>query len=128
MPKRTKDAEPDGGDIHEAIRENGISEKKLKSFVKRAENEMGEIEKIMADAKAACQPHVDEIKVIKKEAATAGIPKKVFSVKLRERSFLRRAEDAPSILSDEQLAIFNEISEKLGPLGAWAKRDAETAA
>ena len=121
MPRKTKDAKPVGGTIHESPRENGISETALKGFVSEYESELEEINKIMSDAAIACQPHKDQMKEITKAAAEAGCPKKVFKAKMRERGYLRRAEGARDILSDEQREIYDEISKKLGPLGEWAK-------
>jgi hypothetical protein len=59
---------------------------------------------------------LDEIKAIKKAAAEAGIPKKVFSAKLRERSLLRKADAVRGTLSEEQQEFFDEVTVKLGEL------------
>jgi hypothetical protein len=129
MPRRSKqtDAEPK---VHAAERSNGINESQLKGFVAEIEDEQFKIDEIMSNAAAACQPHVDQIKAIKKEAAEAGIPKKPLSAKLRERGLRRKADKCREVLSEEQRDIFDEISlklndlaESLGPLGE-AARDA----
>lgn len=99
-----------------AERSNGINEGQLKSFVAEIEAEQAEIDEIMSNAKAACQPHIDEIKRLKKEAAEAGIAKKPLSAKLRERGHKRKAETCRETLSDEQRDVFDEITKKLGEL------------
>lgn len=114
MPRTAKlnGDDADGAVVHSAV--NGMNEGALKGFVSEYENEQDEIDKIMADAKAACQPRIDQQKAIKKAAAEAGIPKKPFSAKIRERSLKRRAEHVTDSLSEEQKEVFAEISAKLG--------------
>ncbi len=115
MPRQAKLNEDavDGGTVHlSAV--NGMNAEALKGFIAEYEDEQAKIDKITADAKAACQPYVDQQKAIKKAAAEAGIPKKPFSAKIRERSLKRRAEKVTNGFSEEQNAIFAEISAKLG--------------
>lgn len=102
-------------DIDET-RTNGINETQLRGFVFEAENEQERINEIMRAAAEATQPHLDQIKEIKKAAAEAGIPKKVFSAKLRERGLKRRADAVRGTLSVEQQDTFDEITVKLGEL------------
>jgi len=115
MPRQAKinDDATDGATVHPAAM-NGMSEGALKGFISEYEDEQGKIDDIMRDAKAACQPHVDQQKAIKKAAAESGIPKKPFGAKIRERSLKRRAEHVTDDLSEEQLAIFAEITAKIG--------------
>lgn len=115
MPRQAKlnDDAVDGGTVHAAAM-NGMSEGALKGFISEYEAEQEKIDDIMRDAKAACQPYVDQQKAIKKAAAEAGVPKKPFSAKIRERSLKRRAERVTDGFSEEQNAIFAEISAKLG--------------
>lgn len=102
-------------DIDET-RPNGINETQLRGFVSEAENEQERIAEFMRAAAEASQPHLDQIKEIKKAAAEAGIPKKVFSAKLRERGLKRRADAVRGTLSVEQQDTFDEITVKLGEL------------
>lgn len=115
MPKQATmpDDATDGRTIHPAAM-NGMSEGALKGFVAEYEDEQSKIDEIMRNAASACQPHIDQQKAIKKAAAEAGIPKKPFSAKIRERSLKRRAEAVTDSLSEEQKAVFAEISAKLG--------------
>lgn len=124
MPKSAKFDENDttgAAIIHDAV--NGINEALLKGYVESIEGEDAKIEAIMRKAQADCQPHVDEIKAIKKAAAENDIPKKPLSAKLKERSLLRKAEGVTSALSDEQKSIFDEISAKLGDLPLFKHLD-----
>lgn len=119
MPKQA--AMPDdttGATVHTSS-VNGMNEGALKGFVAEYEDEQEKIDKIMRDATAACEPHVTQQKAIKKAAAEAGIPKKPFSAKIRERSLLRRAEHVTDSLSEEQKSIFAEISAKLGDMNLF---------
>jgi len=119
MPKQaTMPDDTTGATVHPAA-VNGMSEGALKGFVAEYEDEQGKIDAIMRDAATACQPHLDQQKAIKKAAAEAGIPKKPFSAKIRERSLLRRAEQVTDSLSEEQKSIFAEISAKLGDMNLF---------
>jgi len=111
-----------------AERSNGINAGQLKQFVEEIEDEQAKIDEIMKNAQAACQPHVDEIKRLKKEAAEAGIPKKPLAAKLRERGLRRKADGCREILSDEQRDIYDEISQKLDDLFSFADRQDREAA
>ena len=117
MPKQLQDDESDGEKILPTI--NGMNEQALKGYIAEYEDEQGQIDEIMSNAAAACQPHIDQQKAIKKAAAEAGIPKKPFSAKIRERSLMRRAEGCREILSEEQRAIFDEMSAKLGDMNLF---------
>ena len=119
MPRSAKlDDKRDGAVLSDAtpVKTNGINEAQLKQFVAEIEDEQAKIDEIMRNAQVACQPHLDQIKAIKKEAAENGIPKKPLSAKMRERSLKRRAEAVSDSLSEEQKEIFLEISMKLGDL------------
>ena len=120
MPRQAKlsDDALDGGTVHVSS-VNGMNEAALKGFVAEHEYEQDRIDKIMSDAKAACQPHVDNQKAIRKAAAEAGIPKKPFAAKLSERTLRRKAERVTDKLSDAQKAIFAEISAKLGDMNLF---------
>ena len=102
----------EGAVVHSAI--NGINEVLLKGYVSAIESEDAKMEEIMRKAREACEPHITEIKEIKKKAATNGIPKGPLSAKMRERKFLRKADSVSDILTEEQKDIFEEISAKLG--------------
>lgn len=118
MPKSAKLTDK-AEKIHAAAageRSNGINEGQLRGFVEEIENEQAAIDEIMRNAQVACQPHLDQIKAIKKEAAEAGIPKKPLAAKLRERGLSRKAEKCRDALTEDQQAIFDEISLKLGDL------------
>ena len=78
----------------------------------------------MQNAREACQPHVDQVKAIMKEAQNNGIPKKPLGAKLRERSLRRKADGVTESLSDAQRDIFLEISLKLGDLPLFRGLDA----
>lgn len=115
MPRTAKiDEDATNGATVHASPVNGMNEGALKGFVSEYEHEQSKIDEIMRNAAAACQSHIDQQKAIKKAAAEAGIPKKPFSAKIRERSLKRRAEAVTDSLSEEQKAVFAEISAKLG--------------
>ena len=118
----------DAGTVHEAERSNGINEGQLKGFVAEIEDELSSIDEIMRNAQTACQPHVDRIKEIKKEAAEAGIAKKPLSAKLRERGLRRKADACRDSLSEAQQEVFDEISSKLGDLFSYADAQQQEAA
>ena len=107
-----------------AERSNGINAGQLKQFVEEIEDEQLKIDEIMKNAQAACQPHVDEIKRLKKEAAEAGIAKKPLSAKLRERGLRRKADHSRETLSEDQQHLYDEISQKLDDLFSFADRQA----
>lgn len=119
MPRTAEipDDPTDGAVVHSTV--NGMNEAALKGFVAEYEDEQKKIDQIMRDAREACQPFVDQQKEIKKAAAEAGIPKKPFSAKIRERSLRRRADQVTDSLSEEQKAIFAEISAKLGDMNLF---------
>jgi hypothetical protein len=121
MPRQAK--LDDDAQVHQDVSGNGINEQKLTDFVKSIEAESAEIDTIMADAAAACQPHIDQIKEIKKAAAEAGIAKKPLSAKLRERSLLRKADKCRNTLSEDQRDLFDEITKKLGELPLFQNLD-----
>lgn len=127
MTRRSK-MKDDAGTVHEAERSNGINEGQLKGFVAEIEDELSSIDEIMRNAQTACQPHVDRIKEIKKEAAEAGIAKKPLSAKLRERGLRRKADACRDSLSEAQQEVFDEISSKLGDLFSYADAQQQEAA
>lgn len=113
MPRTAEipDDPTEGAKVHATV--NGLDEAALKAFATEIEDEMSKISTIRKNAKSACQPHLDKIKELKKDAAEAGIAKKAFSAKLRERSLLRRAEGVTDSLTEAGKAAFAEISAKL---------------
>lgn len=119
MPRTAEipDDPTDGKTVHTSV--NGMNEAALKAFISEYENEQDQINKIMADADAAAQPHRDRQKEIKTEAAEANIPKKPFAAKIRERAMRRKAERVTDALSETQKAIFAEISAKLGDMNLF---------
>jgi len=102
----------EGATVHSSV--NGMNEAALKGFIAEIEDEKFKIDEIMRNAAQACQPHIDNIKEIKKSAEEAGIAKKPLNAKLRERSLKRKAEGCRETLSEAQRALFDEISQKLG--------------
>ena len=127
MTRRSK-MNDDAGTVHEAERSNGINEGQLKQFVAEIDDEQAAIDEIMRNAQTACQPHLDRIKEIKKEAAEAGIAKKPLTAKLRERGLRRKADACRETLSEAQREIFDEISQKLGDLFSYADSKQQAAA
>lgn len=127
MPRRAKIEDGDGKTLPDmsAKRSNGINEAQLKGFVAEIEDEQAKIDEIMGNAAVACQPHVDQIKAIKKEAAEAGIPKKPLGAKLRERGLRHKADRCREVLSEEQQSVFDEISQKLDDLFSFADKQDE---
>lgn len=121
MPKRAKMKE-EGEVLADLTKTNGINAEQLKGFVAEIEDEQAKIDEIMKNAAIAAQPHLDQIKAIKKEAAEAGIPKKPLAAKIRERGLRRKADACRETLSEEQRDIFDEISQKMDDLFSFADR------
>jgi hypothetical protein len=92
---------------------NEFNEALCQSFVKDYEMTQGIIDKIMENARVACQPHVDRMKDIAKEAAECGIEKKAFKAKLRERGYKRRASTVRNTLSERQREVYDKMTAML---------------
>ena len=119
MPKQaTMPDDTTGAKVHVSP-VNGMNEGALKGYVAEYEDEQAKIDKIKTDARMAIQPYIDQQKAIKKEAAEAGVPKKVFSAKIRERKLKRQAENVTDGFTEEQNALFAEISQKLGDMNLF---------
>lgn len=127
MPRQAEKTE-DGQVLADQTKTNGINAAQLKDFVAEIEDEQAKIDEIMRNAAIACQPHIDQIKAIKKEAAENGIPKKPLAAKLRERGLRRKADACRETLSEEQRETFDEISQKLDDLFSFAERQDRAAA
>lgn len=96
---------------------NGFDPADVERRVSAFENVQGDIDQIMADARAECQPHRDDLKQIKKDAAEQGhIPKKVFAAKLRERRLKRQADAIRKKLDMADQGTFDQLSSALGEL------------
>jgi hypothetical protein len=106
---------------------NEFNDVMLKGFVADMEGEQALIEKIMENARVACQPHVDRMKEIAKEAAECGIEKKAFKAKLRERALERKAATCRATLSERQQEVFDRMTGML-PDDLFAYVDAKEAA
>ena len=107
--------------VDESAGNGGINEHLLKGYVAEWEDEAAQIGAIMTEARVKCQPHIDRQKEISSDAAEAGIEKKAFKAKLRERSLKRRADAVTNDLSERQKEIFAEISLKLGDLPLFSQ-------
>src|SRR4051794_2941807 len=128
MPRRPKRDE--SGTVHEASPPkaggNGFDPDKVQGYFARADELHECMDEIMRQAREDCQPHVDDVKELIKEASEAGgIPKKVFRAMLGKRRALRKADNADHALSDEQKLTFERLELALGllrdtPLGAAA--------
>jgi hypothetical protein len=121
MPRNAKPKD-EGQVLPDQTKTNGINAQQLKDFIASIEAEQEQIDEIMRNAQVACQPHVDQIKAIKKEAAENGIPKKPLSAKLRERGLRKKADSCRETLSEEQRETYDEISQKLDDLFSYADR------
>lgn len=129
MPRTAKVDESDRaeGAIHPDL-SNDFNDSLLKGFVADMEGEQAAIDKIMELARINCQPHVDRMKEIAKEAAECGLEKKAFKAKLRERSLERKAHMCRAVLSERQQEVFDRMSGMLidDDLFAYvAKKEAE---
>ncbi|MEP6826976.1 MAG: hypothetical protein ABJA10_02755 [Aestuariivirga sp.] len=113
MPVRAKINEDaaDGRTVHAAI--NGIDEALLNECVASIEDEQSKIDEIMLKAREACQPHKDQIKAIKKDAAQNGITKEPFNAALSCRNDDRRKNKRRANLSEHGQAIFDEVMSKV---------------
>jgi hypothetical protein len=116
MPKTANiDEEASEKTVH-AARDNGVDEKKLKSFIIEYEACEAKIDEINEAAVKKCQPHKDEQKRIAKQAAQDGMTKEVFAAKLRERKHLRKAQLVTISLNPGQRDLFDEFTQKLTDL------------
>ncbi len=104
------------------IGQNTIAAAKFEPFITRHENEQSEIDKIMEEAKKKCQPHRENQKTIKDEAADAGFRKQPFNGVLKERKLIRKANEIRSKMADDQTDDYDQMKHALGmqmelPLG-----------
>lgn len=102
---------PDDGQVHHA-KTNGATEEMIKAFVAEHEDEDSQIIQINRNATKAAQPHKDRQAEIEKEAAEAGIPKKVFKAQLKARKKRREAELVRSGLNAEQQVDYDNLGQK----------------
>ncbi len=107
MPRSAAIAE-ESGTVHPDLT-NGFTKEAAIGFVSEIEAEQAKIDEIMAQAKVDCQPHIDQIKAIKKRAAEQNFEKKAFAAVLSKRRHERKAEQADSALNDEQKEKFRQI-------------------
>jgi hypothetical protein len=97
------------GTVHKDL-SNDFNDSLCKGFVADYEQTQNAIDKIMEAARVQCQPHLDKLKDIAKEAAECGIEKKAFKAKLRERSLERKASKCRDVLSERQREVFDKMS------------------
>jgi hypothetical protein len=93
-----------------------------KKFTKAIEHEQAEVERIMADARAACEPHRQHVQALMKQAAEQGLPKSEFASALRWRKLGRKQRAIRDGLTREQRNRYDMIQQCLGdyattPLG-----------
>ena len=124
MPRKPKEA--DCGTIHAATTSTSDG-KKLRSYLDRIAEVQGEIDKIMDQAKLACEPHREDIKEIKKEANEAGFSAKEFNTLIRKERLDRKIENIAENLNEQQKERFDDmiaalevLSEQMGDLGKAA--------
>ncbi len=134
MPRRAKLDAEGARTIHKAEEpgagHNGVDPGKVKRYVREIEAEQTEIDGIMADARASCLPHAEEIAKLKKAAAENGIPKKELAAALRYRRLEAKKQAIRSGLHEEQRDTYDQIQQALGdyaetPLGQAALAGAE---
>ena len=113
---------------------NGFDPEKLRGYVDAYEEEQSLIDEIMREARERCQPHKDNQKEIKSNAADeAQVPKKVFSAVLAKRRLQFKAENVDAALNEPQKETFEQVQHALGmlaetPLGAAVLNKKEAAA
>ena len=110
-----------------SIGHNTIAAAKFEPFIGRHENEQAEIDKIMAQARKDCQPHRDNQKTIKDEAADAGFRKQPFNAVLKERKLIRKANEIRAKLADEQKDDYDQMKHALGMQMELDLKDAKAA-
>jgi hypothetical protein len=96
---------------------NGFDPADVERRVSAYESVQDIIDAAMLRARESCQPHRDDLKQIKKDAADEGhIPKKVFAAKLRERRLKRQADAIRQKLDMTDQETFDQLSSALGEL------------
>lgn len=111
-------AKPNGDDTGvSAIRGNGYDSEQVQSFVDRVENLEGEVEVIMENARDECEPIKADVKAVKDEAKSAGIPKKELNAILSKRKKLRAVEKIRAKLSPTEQDNFDQLEKSLGMFG-----------
>ena len=112
MPEANVSAEEAGA----AIGHNAPDMSKAKEFIERIESVQGEINDIMAEAKARCEPKREDIKAIKKEAADTGIQRRPFNAVLAVRKAEAKAESIRANLDEDHQTFFDNLRHALGDL------------
>lgn len=108
---------------------NGYDGEEMMTFIEAYEAEQREIDRIMDEAKAACQPHRQELPKILKQAAEAGFAKKQFAVHLKARALDYKRAHVADALDLEQRADYELMGEALAKhLGTFADTDLGRAA
>ena len=96
---------------------NGYDGAALQRFIDRIEALQADIDQIMDDAKAKCQPLRDDIKEVKDEACDAvGVTKKVLNAVIRQRRLKFRAEHVRDKLDEDQQESYDQVRHALGML------------
>lgn len=112
MPRKAKSDDTEGKVIQLT---NALKPDQVKPFVDRVEQSQADIDAIMEKARKNCQPFRDGIKEIIKEAAEAGLEKKIFRAVISKRRKLRNAEAAYDHLDMIQKDGAVSIEAALGP-------------
>lgn len=114
---------------------NGYDPNDLAQFVGRIESIEREIEGIRDRAKEEESPLRDDIALVKRESADAGIPKTELGAVLKKRRLERKLERVADKLDLEQranyeqmLASLERLAKEVGPLGEAARDRAREAA
>ena len=106
---RTPDASDDSDKVIHTDLSNSFTRTAAEGFIAEIRSEQAKIEENNRIAQEANQPHVDQIKLIKKTAAMQGFTKSAFGKFLKKLDHLDKANKVEDALNDREKEIFGNI-------------------
>jgi len=96
-------------------------ESKAQPFLKRVEDFHDELDSLRGSYMASCRGVRERIKTVYTEAKDAGVAPRPLKGLVKHRALLRKQEKIRVSFDDvDEAAVFAELVDKLGPLGAAA--------
>lgn len=108
---------------------NGPTPEQAAEIVNGIEEQHKGLLNLRMDYMRDCQPYHQRIKdLLERGAKTYGMDRRAVKSKVKQRHYLRKADEIRGKLDDEEAEAFDVLSEQLGPLGAAAKRSHDAGA
>ena len=95
-------------------------EGKSENYLRRIENLLGDLDSKRGSYMAECKEVREDIKEIYVEAKDNGVLVRVLKGKVKEHLLLKKLDAIPAGFDLEEAAQWNEVAERLGPLGKAA--------